>query len=395
VSDGLVARVISNIQEKKDRLERGDINCIPSPLPRFRNDFVGVQQGYFYIVTGQTKAGKTQIANFLFLYNPILYAFTHKDKIRIKIFYFPLEETQEAITLRFMSFLLYILSDGKIRRSPVDLKSINEKYPLEQEVIELLKSERYQEILRFYEESVIFIPDRNPTGLIKTAKAYADTHGKTYHKTLEIKDSQGNVVDHREVFDHYEPDDPNEYVIFFWDHASLTDQEKGMTLLQSIGRLSEFFTLIRNRYNYIPVLIQQQSTETGNLEAYKATKIRPTQAGLADNKATARDATVMLGITNPAAFELPNYYKYDIGKLKGHARFLEVIVNREGESNGLIGLYFDGAVNYYEELPLPNETEKLNEIYKKIERQKTRELVMNLYKGIKKVKTCLFNWLLT
>ena len=55
MSDGLVARVISNIQEKKDRLERGDINCIPSPLSRFRNDFVGVQQGYFYIVTGQSK----------------------------------------------------------------------------------------------------------------------------------------------------------------------------------------------------------------------------------------------------------------------------------------------------------------------------------------------------
>ena len=373
MSDGLITRVISNIQSRKDRLERGDLNCIPSPLPRFRHDFVGVQQGYYYIITGQTKAGKTQIANFLFLYNPILYAYKHRDKIRIKIFYFPLEETQEAITLRFMSFLLYILSEGKIRRSPVDLKSTNEKYPLEQEVIDLLSSEKYQDILRFYEESVTFIPDRNPTGLLKTALAYAETHGTTYYKTLDIKDNHGNIIDHKEVFDYYEPHDPNEYVIFFWDHASLTDQERGMSLLQSIGCLSEYNTLIRNRYNYIPVLVQQQSTETGNLEAYKASKIRPTQAGLADNKATARDATVMLGITNPAAFEIPDYYKYDIGKLKGSIRFLEVIVNREGESNGLIALYFDGAVNYYEELPLPRETDKLERFYQMVKRNEERQ----------------------
>lgn len=276
-----------------------------------------------------------------------------------------------------MSFLLYILSGGTIRRSPVDLKSTNEKYPLEQEVIDLLSSERYQNILRFYEESVTFIPDRNPTGLLKTALAYAETHGTTHYKTLDIKDNHGNIIDHKEVFDYYEPHDPNEYVIFFWDHASLTDQERGMTLLQSIGCLSEYNTLIRNRYNYIPVLVQQQSTETGNLEAFKASKIRPTQAGLADNKATARDATVMLGITNPASFEIPDYYKYDIGKLKGNIRFLEVIVNREGESNGLIALYFDGAVNYYEELPLPKETDKLEKFYQMVKRNEERQALPN------------------
>lgn len=75
----------------------------------------------------------------------------------------------------------------------------------------------------------------------------------------------------------------------------------------------------------------------------------------------------MLGITNPYSFELPRYPDsrngYDITKLKGYARFLEVVLSREGESNGMIGLYFDGATNYFVPLPAPDETSKLQNIY--------------------------------
>lgn len=107
--------------------------------------------------------------------------------------------------------------------------------------------------------------------------------------------------------------------------------------------------------------------ETGNLEAFKAGKIRPTMAGLSDSKYTAKDCTVMLGITNPHSFELPEYLKYNILKLKGNVRFLEVTLNREGESNGVIALYFDGAVNYFNEMPPPTDSVMLAKVYHLIE----------------------------
>ena len=47
--------------------------------------------------------------------------------------------------------------------------------------------------------------------------------------------------------------------------------------------------------------------ETSNLEAFKANKIRPTMAGLSDSKYTGKDCSMMIGITNPFAFELPSY----------------------------------------------------------------------------------------
>ena len=75
----------------------------------------------------------------------------------------------------------------------------------------------------------------------------------------------------------------------------------------------------------------------------------------------------MLGITNPFAFEVPEYLKYNIVKLRGYARFLEVVLSREGESNGVLPLYFDGATNYFVPLPAANDTVNLQKVYNLIQ----------------------------
>jgi hypothetical protein len=364
-------RVIDTLEKRRNNILSGNINCIPSPFKRFSDDFPGIEQGKYYIVSAATKVGKTQLANFVFLYNSVLYAYSNPDKVALRILYYPLEETQEAITLRFMSFLLYKLSRGEIRKSPTDLKSVKENSPIDEDTLELLKGDPYKSILRFFEEHVTFVPDRNPYGIFRQAQLYAESNGKTYTKTLEIKDNKtGQIIDTKEVFDYYVPDNPKEYVMIIVDHISLISPEGKMDLRESINKLSDNMIQLRNRYNYIPVIIQQQGQETTNLEAYKANKIRPTISGLSDSKYTAKDCNIMLGITSPYMHELPEYLGYDIKKLKNNARFLEVVINRDGQSNGIIGLYFDGACNFYAELPPANDTEGLKEIYNTIEKNK-------------------------
>lgn len=76
---------------------------------------------------------------------------------------------------------------------------------------------------------------------------------------------------------------------------------------------------------------------------------------------------MILGITNPSQHDLMDYMGYNIAKLKGAARFLEVVINRNGQSNGIIGLYFDGACNYFRELPPPSDVNGMNEIYNLIQ----------------------------
>ena len=384
----MIDRIIENLKERRERVLKGDINCIPFTFNRFNNDLPGIERGKYYLVSGNTKAGKTQITNYMFLYTPLLYAYNNPDKVRVKIFYFPLEETPEAITLRFMSYLLFTLSGKRI--APIDLKSTNSKKILPEEILELLNSEEYQNILKFYEENVIFLNERNPTGIWKTMLRYAESTGTIHRKTVNITNKETGLVEQREVFDYYEPNDSNEYVICLTDHVSLLENERGFDLRQTIIKFSEYMMIIRNKYHYIPVVVQQQSTETSNLEAFKNNKIRPTMAGLSDCKYTGKDCTVMLGITSPYTHELPEYLGYDITKLRGNARFLEVVLNREGESNGIVGLYFDGATNYFSELPLPRDDEGMRKVYSYIESTIRKKSAAFL---LVKARRRLYNWI--
>lgn len=363
----MINRIINNLKERRERILNGEVNCIPSSFTRFRDDFVGVEQGKYYLVSAQTKGGKTQLTSKMFIYDPLFYAYNNPDKIHLKIFYFPLEESVESITLRFMSHLLAKLSKDKIRVAPLDLKSTNENKPVSQEILNLLETEEYQNILKFFEETVMFFEDRNAYGIYKQVKSYAEKNGITHKKKINITNKETGNTEEREVFDYYEPNDPKEYVIILTDHLSLLNPEGGMDLRESMNRFSEYMVMFRNRYNYTPVVIQQQNTETMGLEAFKANKIRPTITGLGDSKYTGRDCSMMLGITNPFSHELPSYLGYNIQKFKGNIRFLEVVLNREGQSNGIIALYFDGKTCTFKELPPPNDTEALNKIYNYIE----------------------------
>lgn len=361
----LIDRVLNGLEERRRKIINGGINSIPSPFARFSEDFLGIEQGKFYVVTASTKGGKTQLASYLFIYNTLLYAYHNPDKIRIKIFYYPLEETPEDIMLRFMSHLLYTLSGYKIRISPTDLKSTKNNKVLDETIIDLLKKDEYLDILKFFESNIIFSSSSNPTGVYNECKKYAESNGVVHTKKQIIKNELGENIT-IDTFDWYESNDPDEYRIIFYDHVSLINTEKGMSLKQSIDKLSEYCVLLRNRYNFSPVIIQQQAFSGESLDAFKENKLRPTLANLSDSKYLARDCNIALGIFSPFKFELKEYFGYDISKLRDNVRFLEVIINRGGSPGGMIALYFDGATNYFSELPRADDP-KIQNVYKSLQ----------------------------
>jgi hypothetical protein len=216
--------------------------------------------------------------------------------------------------------------------------------------------------LEFFDEHVEFCEERTSVAIDIKVKSYAYSHGSATYKTSLYKDKDGQTHEAKSI-DKYTPNDPDEYVIVIFDHLSLIQQERGMTLKQTADKLSEYFVILRNRYGVTPVLIQQQSFEMESLDAFKERKLRPTAQGLADTKYTARDCNTMLGIVNPFKFEQPTYLKYSIEKFQDNIRFLEVVVQRGGISKGIAPLFFDGATCFFSQLPEYNETAKLNKYY--------------------------------
>lgn len=377
-----IERVLERLYKRKERIEKGRVNCIPSKFERFRNDFIGIEQSCYYVITSFTKGSKTQFTSDVFIFEPLLYCYNNPDNgVRLKVIYFPLEETEERITERFMSWLLFKLKG--IRISPRDLRSTTSA--VSQEILSTLESEEFQKILAYFEECII-IPDEtgNPTGIYKYCVRYAEEHGTVHYKKVKRKDEFGVEKD-IDVFDSYEPDNENEYRLIVIDTINLIDTERGMTLKQSIDKLSEYLAkYLRNRYGYSPVVIQQQAFDQESNEAFKLGRMRPTANGAGDSKYTMRDANVALGLYSPFRFKQEICEGYDIKKLRDNFRILEVLINRDGEMGGLCPLFFDGAICQFSELPLPNSSE-IQKVYKYVENLRKKPSKSFLMYSIKKL----------
>lgn len=363
----LIERTKTYIKERADKIRNGGVNCISSPFVRFRKEFIGTEQKKYYIVTANTKVGKTQFANFLFVFTNIIYAYEHPEQIRLKIFYYALEETPEDITLRFMSFLLNKYAN--IRISPSDLAS-SANVPLDDKVLEALELPQIKNLLEFYDSHVEFSPTRNPTGINKEVRNFMLANGTVHYKKVTIKDEFTGKPKEVDKFDYYEPNDPDLYTLVIVDHASLLQPEQGLTDKTKIDKMSEYFVELRNKYFVSPVLIQQQTADRESLDAFKENKLRPTAQGLADSKYTGRDCNCLIGVFNPFKHELPEYKKYDITKLQDNARFVEIILNRGGSCGGIIGLYFDGVTCNWAELPRPDDYSALTKMYAFLKNQR-------------------------
>lgn len=371
----LTERLLSELYAKRQKILEGGINSIPSPFKRFSNDLIGIQKSKYYLVTARAKEGKTQFASYYFIFHTLLYAMKHPDKARVKILYFALEETKENVLSRFISYLLYINTEGKIRVSPTELHSLkNEAIP--EEILNLLQEEEYQSALKFFEDNVIFFDSSNATGIFMDSEKYAKAHGTIYKNKVQIKSKNGELQE-IEVFDRYEADDEDEYRIIFVDHVSLLSKERGYTTKESIDKLSEYCVILRNNYHFTPVIIQQQSTESDSIDAIKLNRITPTVSGLSDSKYTQRDANIVLGIFSPFKFDKKEWKGYDITIMKNSIRFLEILANREGPMGGVVPLFFDGTVCYFNEMPRLDNQEELNKVY-----NYTKNLDDNRKKGI-------------
>ena len=114
---------------------------------------------------------------------------------------------------------------------------------------------------------------------------------------------------------------------------------------------------VRNLFLCTPVLSGIRRYSLNNV--YKMKTLKHRIKSLCDNKL----ADIVLGLFSPFRFGITEYFGYDITVLRDHIRFLEVIVNRNGEMGGLLPLWFDGAVCDFKELPKPEDKVKIADIY--------------------------------
>lgn len=386
--------VLNRLEERRNNALGGGVNCIPLPFSRFWSEIPGIEQGQYVLITANQKVGKTNFADYVYMFHVLDYCYDNQSKCSCHILYFALEESVQKVLERYLCYLLYKI-DG-IRIAPTDLRSTSVDYPVPQEYLDKFKQEPYKSRLEFFEQCVQFeTEDTNPTGILRVCEAYAKKVG-TYksHKMASRGDSFKEV----EIFDSYIQDDPNHYKIVIIDHIGLVDREQGFRTKDAVDKMSEYFVkYLRNRYNYTCVAIQQQASESEGLEAIKQKRMLPTASTLGDSKYTARDCDLAIGLFDPSKFGLPNWLGYKIqdadgSGLRNYGRFLYVIANRNGEMGGVCPLFFDGAVCNFEELPRPDEVDAIAKFYAKAQniksfRQRQKATSLTLLSFLKNIFT--------
>lgn len=346
----LIDKVIERIEDNKIK----EVNCIPfeSVLPRFSNYIPGIQKATYYGITGNPASGKTQFTDNYFLYHALEYGIRHN--IDVEIIYFSFELSKERKMLKGISKRLFDRFGIKASSNLID----SVKSPVSDEILEkVLTTQDYfkglEKKITFYDEPL------TPSQIYKIMEDNARQNGEFIY---EIKDviGQSGERSRMKLLKEYKPKDPNKYTIFITDHISLIIPEKGQTLHQTLSSYSSNNVYCRNKFGFTIVNVHQQALE-GSIEQFTSkgdnivSKLEPQLANLGDNRTLGRDYDVTLGLFSPYKYEVEYYRGYKTKNFGDNCRFLSILKNRDGTPDYHMGFYFDGMVNYFEELPRPDE----------------------------------------
>lgn len=354
-------KVYSRILENKKLKESGKQLSIVPPFPRFAESFAGFERGRYYITTASSGVGKTKFTKF-FCITSVYNFIKLNPNYKVKIWYFALEETEEEFWLSFISTMLY--EKYNIQLSTAQLKSLG-KYTLDDKYLKAIEEcKEFVNELSNFVQIIDYI--HNPYGIYKYIRDYFDSSKEIGEYEYEyINEGKDKIITG------YKHNTDIHYFTIV-DHIGLLTQENNMGEHGTIGHYSKEYALkgFCKRFNITHIDVQQQVAEQEKQEYYRGEtieqKLEPSLNGLANNKETQRQADFVLGLFAPVRYGITEWKGYNIKILGDRFRVLKVLKDRAyGTANLYIPLYFNGASNYFEELPPAEEFKKNPKLYDK------------------------------
>lgn len=369
--------IYSKIVQNKLNHDNGYFNCIPfMGMERLEKYLPGIEQSTYYLIAAASGVGKSKLARYLFIHNPIMFLENNPDSdIQLDILYFSLEESKEKVILAEVSKYLY--TQHKLNLSIKQLSSVGRYNVLSTEDLQKVQQSE-EHVNNFLKRVKIFDNVRNATGIYKTVRDFALTIGTYYDKNdtpltpQEVHNVKIGVGESYKKVSYYKTHNPKHYVIVLIDHISLLQPETGETLWQSMSKMSSNYCLhIRDKFGFIPVVVQQLAADKERIEANfsKADlvqKLEPSLDGLGDNKTIARDVNIALGLFAPDRYKITEHNGYDIARFRDRYRSMNIMKSRDGIANKKLPLFFNGAVDFFKELPKVDELEKMRLVYEHI-----------------------------
>ena len=277
---------------------------------------------------------KTSFALYCYVYRALM---AHLDDDDYRCLMISLEMNETSLYIKLLS--IYIFETYGVQLSYKEILSRKREYTLSDEHYELVK------------ECIPWITKIKKHLEIYDKKASAKTVYALLKQRLE---KIGRFVE-TETRLLYIPNNPNLVFNVIIDHISLITPTDGRKLKEEIDLLSSYLVTLREKCKISPVVIQQANREQGNIERFKQGKSAFTINDSKDSGNTVQDSNIMLAVYNPFRDSLKTYRGYNIDVLQGTFRSVMVLKNRFGDCDVEVGCNFFGGINYFNELPKPDE----------------------------------------
>ena len=323
------------LYNKIDSGRQGKNIGLKTGIPKM-DDYTGGIQPVYTLVFGVSGSGKSALALYSYIYRPLK---DYPDK-NIKLCYFSLELSAELLLAKLLC--LYIFEEYNVIIPYTRLMSWNS----------ILDDDTYNYVVkaRKWLESI-----NNKLIIYDSALTSKFFYSKVKH-LLEENGKFEPSADGRRTL--YKKNDPEQLTIVVVDHLNLATSIEGRTKKEEIDLISKYAVTLRNQCGVSFFMLMQENRNSASMDRRKAELTECSSEDISDTSAPFQDCEICIGVYYPLKFKLKTHKGYpiinessDFEGLRGRYRSLQLIKNRQGESEKAIPVNFFGEIGYWNQLP--------------------------------------------
>jgi replicative DNA helicase len=330
-------------------------------MPRLSSFLNNIQKKRYFLVGAQQKTGKTAFIDDFFILSP--YLLNPNVNIHWKYFSYEIDKTsKKSKWTAYIMKKIYGIDKGEDGGSIEDAyilslgdRKLGAKHRLLIDEINTKYLEPLFSKIEFFEER------EGPTGIYKHMMNHAASVGEIIYEDYQQKETDdygkftGNTITKQRIAGFKNKTDIT--TIFIVDHVGLMRLERGFTKKQNIDKLSDYSVILRNLFEFIPVLVSQFNRELSKVDRLKFSgeELQPSIEDFKDTGCMSEDASVVIALFNPTLFpHIKNHLGYDLKKIGNGYRSLHILANRHGITGANISLNLEGNTGICTELPKIN-----------------------------------------
>lgn len=342
----LFSEVLSDIENKSELKAQGKSMGVPYPYPRFARYVPSIDREQVICLTSFSGAAKSKFARYTYIMHPYEYSLEHDYNFEAD--YYAFEDSAAKV---FKNILCYYLHYK--HKESVSLFDLDSKFhALPSATLRHIKEGEVY-LQKFADKVRIKDNITNPYGIYKDVLARAEELGeiqreKVTYSNGEVKDRISGLKLKKDV-----------HWLMLADNLNNIDKEKQHhnqkeamdEFVQRYCRL-----IYAKLFKMTCVIVHQQALEAErqqftNTGGSIIERIKPSMANLGGTKEVVRSYHLVLSLFNPHKFKIKDYNGYDISRIGNNFREIEVLKYNDGFDNIRTPLYFDGASEFFKELP--------------------------------------------